>query len=140
MVYPSHYNKGFAGLANPNSDPYKVVFTSMVEGVRRTLAHETTVRTLGGEEVFKNEVVPAYYNEGGEFIATSTREVSSGYYTKPVYDALKLRPWLQDFDYGGDYDIKEVRAQIQATYDAGLTSWMLWSPSNRYTRGALEAE
>ena len=49
----------------------------------------------------------------------------------------KLRPWLQDFDYGGDYDAAEVRAQIQATYDAGLTSWMLWAPSNRYTKGAL---
>ena len=38
----------------------------------------------------------------------------------------KLRPWLQDFDYGGNYDVPEVKAQIQATYDAGLTSWMLW--------------
>ncbi len=53
---------------------------------------------------------------------------------------LKLRPWLQDFDYGGDYGPVEVRAQIQATYDAGLTSWMLWSPSNRYTLDALEKE
>jgi len=51
---------------------------------------------------------------------------------------LKLRPWLQDFDYGGNYDVAEVKAQIQATYDAGLTSWMLWSASNRYTAGALE--
>lgn len=51
---------------------------------------------------------------------------------------LKLRPWLQDFDYGGDYDIPEVKAQIKATYDSGLTSWMLWSPSNKYTKGALE--
>ncbi len=51
---------------------------------------------------------------------------------------LKLRPWLQDFDYGGDYDVKEVRAQIKATYDSGLTSWMLWSPSNKYTKRALE--
>ncbi len=52
-------------------------------------------------------------------------------------DPLKLRPWLQDFDLGADYNAKEVRAQIQATYDAGLTSWMLWSASNRYTTGAL---
>jgi hypothetical protein len=51
---------------------------------------------------------------------------------------LKLRPWLQDFDYGGDYGAVEVRAQIQATYDAGLTSWMLWDPNNRYTPAALE--
>lgn len=49
----------------------------------------------------------------------------------------QLRPWLQDFDYGGNYEAKEVRAQIQGTYDAGLDSWMLWSPSNKYTRGAL---
>src|SRR3990167_1232155 len=34
MVYPSHYNKGFEGLANPNSDPYKVVYRSMSEAVR----------------------------------------------------------------------------------------------------------
>ncbi|OIO33462.1 MAG: hypothetical protein COZ49_03925 [Candidatus Yonathbacteria bacterium CG_4_10_14_3_um_filter_47_65] len=50
----------------------------------------------------------------------------------------KLRPWLQDFDYGGNYDVNEVRAQIRAVYDAGITSWMLWDPSNVYTRGALE--
>lgn len=52
--------------------------------------------------------------------------------------AEKLRPWLQDFQYGGTYGPAEVRAQIQATYDSGLDSWMLWSPSNRYTMGALE--
>ena len=140
MVYPSHYNSGFAGLQNPNSDPHKVVFTSMEAAAYRARAEKTTVPTFDGEEIFVDEVVPAHYNEENIFIATSTRQVSSGYYTKPVYDIQKLRPWLQDFDYGGDYDIEEVRAQIQATYDAGLTSWMLWSPSNRYTRGALEDE
>lgn len=49
----------------------------------------------------------------------------------------QLRTWIQDFDYGGDYGPVEVREQIQATYDVGLDSWMLWAPSNRYTRGAL---
>ncbi len=52
-------------------------------------------------------------------------------------DPKKLRPWLQDFDLGADYGPTEVRAQIDATYDAGLDSWMLWSASNRYTTGAL---
>jgi hypothetical protein len=52
----------------------------------------------------------------------------------------KIRPWLQDFDYGGNYDIAEVRAQIQAVYDAGLDSWMLWDPSNIYTVEALLKE
>lgn len=140
MVYPSHYNSGFAGLANPNTDPYKVVFTSMTEALKRALSESTRVATFDGEEIFSSEVIPAHYSEEGDFIATSTKQVSTGHYTKPVYDKEKLRPWLQDFDYGGDYDVEEVKAQMQATYDAGLTSWMLWSPSNRYTRGALEAE
>ena len=52
----------------------------------------------------------------------------------------KIRPWLQDFDYGGNYDIAEVRAQIQAVYDSGLDSWMLWDPSNKYTVDALLKE
>ncbi len=138
MVYPSHYNAGFAGLSNPNSDPYKVIFVSMKEAVERLRRETTPIRTLEGKEVFKEEIVPAHHTEEGVFIATSTRKVATGEYTKPVYDIQKLRPWLQDFDYGGDYDVEEVRAQIQATYDTGLTSWMLWSPSNRYTRGALE--
>jgi hypothetical protein len=49
---------------------------------------------------------------------------------------LQLRPWLQDFDYGGTYGVKEIHAQIDATYDAGLTSWFIWDPANRYTKGA----
>jgi len=49
-----------------------------------------------------------------------------------------LRPWLQDFSLGGTtYSAEMVRAQIEATYDAGISSWMLWDPSNRYTSGAL---
>lgn len=50
----------------------------------------------------------------------------------------QLRTWIQDFDYGGNYGVPEVRAQIQASYDAGVNSWMIWAPSNRYTVGALE--
>ncbi|MBI5816851.1 MAG: hypothetical protein HZB09_00280 [Candidatus Yonathbacteria bacterium] len=51
---------------------------------------------------------------------------------------LKLRPWLQDFNLGAVYTADMVRAQTKATYDAGLTSWMLWNAGNTYTKGALE--
>lgn len=52
---------------------------------------------------------------------------------------LKLRPWIQDFSIGKvDYTPEMIRAQIQATYDSGLTSWLLWNASNRYTVEALE--
>lgn len=56
-----------------------------------------------------------------------------------------VRPWLQDFTanwlrhylhYGKD----EVRGQIQATYDAGYTQWLLWNAGINYTESALEKE
>jgi hypothetical protein len=53
---------------------------------------------------------------------------------------LKLRPWLQDFGLKQTYGSAEVRAQIKATYDVGLDSWILWSASNKYTRGALDSQ
>lgn len=49
----------------------------------------------------------------------------------------KLRPWLQDFNLGATYDKEKVRAQIQAIYDIGLTSWMLWNAGSKYTKEAL---
>jgi hypothetical protein len=116
MVYPSHYPNGFIGLSNPNDYPYKVVHYAMQGGVNRMTA--TTTVTAGFTH---------------ERIGTSTPAV----YTKPVYTGDKLRTWIQDFDYGGDYDAVDVRNQIQASYDAGVNSWMIWAPSNIYTRGAL---
>ncbi len=52
----------------------------------------------------------------------------------------KMRPWLQDFHLGATYGPDKVRAQIQATYDSGLTSWMLWNAGNKYTAEAFLLE
>lgn len=112
MVYPSHYPKAFLGLGNPNSDPYRVVNYSMSEAVKRTMATTTTVNALTHT-----------------LLSTSTTPFT---YAKPAYNKLKLRPWLQDFDYGKDYQPADIEAQIRATYDAGLTSWMFWDPGNKY--------
>lgn len=55
-------------------------------------------------------------------------------------DPKKIRPWLQDFNMGAIYTAELVRAQMQAVYDAGLTSWYLWDAGNTYTRAALKTE
>lgn len=49
----------------------------------------------------------------------------------------EIIPWLQAFtaDYLNDgitYGPAHLRQQIQATYDAGLKSWVLWNPGSRY--------
>jgi hypothetical protein len=48
----------------------------------------------------------------------------------------KHRPWIQDFNYDGViYGPDKVMAQVQALRDMGVTQFMLWDPSNKYTRG-----
>ena len=54
--------------------------------------------------------------------------------------ASKMRPWLQDFNLGSTYSPDKVQAQIKATYDVGLTSWMIWNAANKYTKEALLSE
>lgn len=52
----------------------------------------------------------------------------------------KLRPWLQDFDMGADYNADMVKAEIKATQDAlgqDYNGYMLWNPSNVYTTDAI---
>lgn len=116
MVYPSHYPPNFNGWKNPNHYPYDLIKFVMTRGADRAVAKTTTVEHFGGVRV-----------------GTTTPAV----YTKDVYPRGKMRPWLQDFNYGGIYGPAEVRAQIKATYDSGLTSWMLWDPANKYTLSAL---
>lgn len=53
-----------------------------------------------------------------------------------------VRPWLQDFTATWvkghiSYGPEEIRAQIQAVYDAGYEEWILWNADNRYTEGGL---
>ncbi len=50
----------------------------------------------------------------------------------------KIRPYLQAFTiYRVRYGPQEVRAQIQAVEDLGLTDWVLWNARGVYPPGAL---
>ncbi len=120
MVYPSHYPRDFNGWGDPNSRPYDIVRYSMDRAVERTIATTTPIQTIGSTVV-----------------SSSTTPYQ---YSKPAWERTKLRPWLQDNNYPVRYTPEMVRAQIQATYDAGLTSWMLWNAGNRYSREALLTE
>jgi hypothetical protein len=108
MVYPSHYPKTWNGFPNPAEYPYEVVKIAMTKGMER-------------ERI---------WNISNGFFSVDLDEATT---TPPS----KLRPWLQDFHLGANYGADKVRAQIQATYDVGLTSWMIWNAGNKYTREAL---
>lgn len=61
--------------------------------------------------------------------------------TNGIAGAAKVIPWYQDFTLGAPrYGVAQVRAQMQAGYDNGVPSWILWNPSSNYTLGALRDE
>lgn len=124
MVYPSHYPTGFNGYKNPNALPYEIIKFSMGRAAERAVATSSI-----------------FMLEGSTVIPRSASSTSPQLYTKESWNKQKLRPWLQDFSLGTPaYGAPEVRAQIKATYDVGLNSWLLWSASNKYTLGALNRE
>ena len=113
MVYPSHFPPHYNGWNDPNMVPYQLIKFTMSKAVVR--ANELEAK------------------EAGFVKSTST----------PTFDptgkyANRLRPWLQDFDYGKVYTEEDVQAQIKGTYDSGLDSWMMWDPSNKYTPSAYK--
>ncbi len=125
MVYPSHYPPNYNGWPNPNYVPGPIVKFAMSRAVERA-------NTLEREESGYDSAVVAT-------TTASTTPARAPFVPTGKY-ANKLRPWLQDFDYGKDYTAEDVRAQIKATYDSGLDSWMMWDPRNVYTPSAYLAE
>jgi hypothetical protein len=52
--------------------------------------------------------------------------------------SAKIRPYLQSFSiFRVRYTAAEVRAQIEATENLGLTDWVLWNSSGNYPPAAL---
>jgi hypothetical protein len=54
---------------------------------------------------------------------------------------LKMRPWLQDFDYPlegySKYGPEEVRVQIEAAEAFGTSGWILWNAAGQFQTEAL---
>lgn len=119
MIYPSHYPANFNGWPDPNKVPYELIKFVMDSAVKKTEALASTSRA--------------------NLLSTTTPSSLAKRNVERI-NKFQLRPWLQDNDYPIHYTSAMVRAQIQATYDSGLTSWMLWDPSNTYTQEALELD
>ncbi len=60
--------------------------------------------------------------------------------SRPLSGSAEIRPFLQAFTLGRRlprYTPFEIREQIRAAEDVGITSWVLWNPRSVYQRGAL---
>jgi hypothetical protein len=97
-------------------------------------------------------VYPSHWPEGSIAVnghpndfPYETIEISMGLAKQQLNGSgAQLRPWLQDFNYwiegSRDYGDAEVRAQIDASEDLGLSGWLIWDPNNRYHEGAFLPE
>lgn len=170
MVYPSHYGPGNLGLAVPDAQPYETIYRSMSASRRVLAGlegPEEEVEAVSGNDIpLKTEAVSGNdvpQDAAAESVGVVSQEtaavsgngaVSAGARTElpdpkemePAEEIrAQVRPWLQDFtatwvDGHITYGPEEIRAQIQAVYDAGYEEWILWNAANRYTEGGLLPE
>jgi hypothetical protein len=89
MVYPSHYNKGAYGIADPNKDPYKTVYKGMEGAIKRLPVEKMrpwlqdfTMGYKYGKEQVRAQIQACYDNGIGDWLLWNARCV----YTR---DALK---------------------------------------------------
>jgi len=161
IVYPAYDGKdrvetisAFLSYAKKRLEPYGVYVSADIFGLVTTAQDdmkigqylEDVVKTV---DYISPMVYPSHYALGSYGIANPNAAPYETVYHS-LSDAVKrlnkvdgfkaeIRPWLQDFTLGSPpYGAKEVRAQIRATYDAGLSEWILWDPANTYTVAALD--
>jgi len=129
MVYPSHYPATYGGYTNPAEHPYEIVKDAMIGAISKV-----------------NNLKSSFSTTTITTVTTSSTSITTSVATTTPADIVnrvsikQLRPWLQDFNLGANYTAEMVKAQIQAVYDSGLDSWLLWNAGNIYTKSALLPE
>ncbi|MGD2120385.1 MAG: putative glycoside hydrolase, partial [Gemmatimonadota bacterium] len=144
--------RGFLGYSRDVLSEEGAVVTADVFGVTTSYRRDVGIGQLWESmtdqvDVLLPMVYPSHYWPGSfgfekpnaypyEIVRRALRDALRR--SAEVEGAGATRPWLQDFSLGDPpYDAPEVRAQIQATYDAGIQEWILWNPGSRYTESAL---
>lgn len=145
----------FAGYAYDTLHPLGVVVSADVFGT--IMDNESDVEIVGQNykdmaahlDYICPMVYPSHYNNGVYNIEVPDKApydtvCQAMNISKEKLEGLDtgVRVWIQDFtaswlkDYLS-YGAKEVRAQIQAVYDAGYEEWILWNARMNYTKEAL---
>jgi len=140
----------FLKEAHKRLSKYGVYVSADVFGLTTTVQEDMRIgqkweKITANVDYISPMVYPSHYISGNyglkdpnrEPYATVRRSLADAVYRNPGNGAT-IRPWLQDFSLGYPYGPEEVRAQIQAAYDAGVTQWLLWNARNVYTEEALE--
>lgn len=151
MVYPSHYGPYNYNIPIPDAQPYDTVLAAMQASKMALAGLDPKTGAKPEEEGAAESPVGVSGND-----AAGTENVSGSDLPAPAAMSdeeiaalapqegvrASVRPWLQDFTATWvkghiPYGAEEIRAQIQAVYDAGYDEWILWNAANRYTEEGL---
>lgn len=146
----SYVKENLSGNAVVGADLFGTVIGSEVDKERVGQNYRMLGETV---DVLCPMVYPSHYANGVFGLS-----VPDAYPYETIYAALSqsvfelseipeekravVRPWLQSFtatwvDGHISYNGEQIRAQIQAAYDAGYDEWILWNASNRYSSDGL---
>jgi hypothetical protein len=144
----------FLAYARKELRPYGVWVSADMFGLVTSLSDDLGIgqhleEASAGVDIISPMVYPSHYIPGNlglpdpnampyETVYRSMLDAKERWERAGLTGKVTMRPWLQDFSWGHDYGPAEVRAQIQATYDAGYKEWLLWNAANVYTEAALQ--
>lgn len=140
---------GFLKYAHDQLSPLGVYVSADVFGLTTTVTDDMMIgqeyrAVAESVDYICPMVYPSHYNTGlfglknpnASPYETVYQSMLRGEEKAAGLDITKNRPWIQDFSLSGvHYGKAEVEAQIKALANAGVRQFILWDPSNKYTRG-----
>jgi hypothetical protein len=139
-------------LLRQHVEPLGVPFTLDVFGLTASADGDLGIGQVWEDlsaqaDVLLPMVYPSHYRRGSFGIAhpnaqpyaTVRRALLDGIKRSAAMpNAARIRPYLQSFSiFRVRYTAAEVRAQIEAAEELGITDWILWNASGNYPRAAL---
>ncbi|TFB22019.1 GTP-binding protein [Filobacillus milosensis] len=146
----------FVAYAKKELEPYQVDVSVDIFGYSATIEEapgigQNFTKISENVDVISSMIYPSHWGPGYFDIPFPDKEpyrLVDEYAKKENEVLAKLenaptsRPWIQDFTaswlYRGSpfvYGPKQVQAQIEALYANGIYEYLIWDPSNKYTRG-----
>jgi len=138
---------GFLAENRRRLEPHDVFLGASVFGVAATRPEEVAqdIPAMAREVDYVAPMVYPSHWAPGEYDIADPNGDPRGITRASVADFVRVTrntgarvvPWLQDFSLGLTYGPAEVRAQIEASREAGADEWILWDPAVSYTDEAL---
>lgn len=144
---PEDVIQNFLKYARSKLQPYQIPVSADIFGLITSVPDDQGIgqqfeKIISNVDIVCPMVYPSHYAKGTFGLKNPNQQPYETVF-KGVSDAKKrleetgntttiIRPWLQDFDLGHNYGRNEIKAQIKAVEDAGLSEWIFWNPSCRY--------